>query len=264
MSTTKKITNIVFGALALAACEPVDEAQVATGEEGARTTSSSSIYVTPWNGQAAHAEGWDGYGGMWLDVWENASRGTRQAFLSFNRQGVDPNSVVCQTYEYYCWYSRDVMTSTTGDPMDPLPEPELCSYEYCYYSRYYYDYAYGEIPANRFEADGRRASLNLALSDAPNLWVVRCTYDTSTGTFECSSGAPDGRIDLDWRKNGGWSSSSSGSQTYSYGGYNYRNSGTHSASSADVDGAMFGSSVSVGYGAISKGVSATKDMFRAQ
>lgn len=235
------LLGLALGALS-GACEPADESEIASTSQAARTT----VYARTWNGGGADASGYNDLSWWGANAWENRSRGGVTTYASFNRGGVDPTSEVCETLPWDWCDENGCYTEY---------------YTYCYYSRYSYDYGFGEIASNQFRISRTRASLNFAVGST--FWSEHCDVDWANNTYNCTPGGVTGSIHLDWRANDWWRYSNSGSNTWSYGTYSFRNSGTYSNSSADASGTFLGETVSSTWGGIGNGTSATREMFRA-
>ncbi len=245
MATMNKlmvVAALVGGCVAGDAAQSADEAAL-TGSGSGSGTGSGSGSTTPvwhsvWNGGNANASNWGWYSAAYIDAYENVSGQNRAAYLNYSFSSVDPTSEQC-----YSW------TDWWGD-----------TYTWCYYTRYTWDYGWGQIPASDFQVTPNAARVKTVISSSSTFYAYHCSVDYSTWTFNC--GVPvGGTVDVQWSTDGQSSSSHSGTETTSWGPYSYRTSGTWSSSSAHASGSIIGNSFD-GFGGFgdTHQVSVTKDI----
>jgi hypothetical protein len=246
-------------ALALAALAAVpacsgpnkaDESVAEPVEKVTQAATSANVFHSTWSGGGATGSASGQFSQLNFDVWESKTQQGRRAFLSFFGYGTDPTSRVCVD-ETVCKWS-----------------PMGCEWEtiqYCYYTRYYWQNGYGEIPSADFRVGPNSARLTTNLANDPLFNSTRCTYDSQTWTTSCAPAT--GSFDVTWRANGMSSSDSQGTTSNSYqwfdGSFSTRNVGQWSQDSADVSGTVLGDAAS-GWGWISqsKGVNVSRDIFK--
>ena len=206
-----------------------------------------SVYHSVWNGGSAWMSFWDGLSSGYLSVWEGGARAAT-AYLNFSRGSVDPTSEVCQTVVYdWCW--------------DGQTEGCRQEYTYCYYTRFTYEYGWGEIPARDARLNGGDARLKTTIASGPSFWLIRCDFDANDWSYSCTNEG-GGTIDLAWHKDGNYSSFHSGVSEDSYGRYTFRTNGQYRSSSALVDGSFLGGEIAFATGSTSsnRGVNVSKDV----
>ena len=252
-STQSRMGMMAFG-LALAACT----GQGDIDDVGSVSEASTSRHQSIQDGISASAYGGDGWSSWRLDAWENGIGATRTAYLAYYASTVDPTSEVCVTEEF-------PPRCPPEDPMCCMPGDPFCggSYTYCYYTRWSYESAYGEIPSSAFQVTRNAARLRTQLAAGAGIYYERCTYDRLAGTGECTSGA-GADLDVQWTRDGGYSVFNQGISEYQSGPYAYRTNGRSTQSSAAVSGSVAGQDVPAGFawGWISEGRSIVREVFR--
>jgi len=176
--------------------------------------SAGTVVKYMWNGGGASASWADQYGSSWLEVNESTVNHQPVAYLSFNTNRVDPTSEVC-------------LTDQDGNT-------------YCFYSRYYWEYGYGQIPIGDFKASSNGATVNTSLSGSPNFYYTRCDSDEINWTWTCTDEAPAVTISLTWSNSRESSSFNSGVNESRFGKYMYRTNGSYRSVSARVSGSFLG------------------------
>jgi hypothetical protein len=248
-------TLIVFlSACAAGACataEDGSEQQEPIGEEQ-QAASPAPVHRSSWNG--GHMSGSFGEGGAsggWVSVSLSSSGSKKSAYLNYGQQSYDPTSEVCETY-HYCWW--------------PWPsEQEICeSYTWCRYTRFSYEYGWGEIPARDVVIGGRHGRLSTDLAKATNFFVEKCNVDDYNWIWDCSYGPSTETLDLTWKYDGQYTSSSNGTNEQRYGKYFWRTVGAYRSASATLSGSVSGATVK-GSGNVSdsRGMNVSRDMYLA-
>ena len=208
-----------------------------------------TVYRSSFKGTAAHTWFGDELSGGYIDVWQGGTVATPTAGLSYNTYVVDPTSQVCTT-ESYC---------RKGDPActDPV------EYTHCTYTRYTYEYGYGQIPAADFQIRGGTARVDTIVAAGPTFWIDRCEidYGNPENPYACGTGG-GGVITIAWMKDGVSSSIWTGTSRWSSGKYSVHTQGNGSQQSAVADGTLVGRDVANTAGAISRshGASVSKDV----
>lgn len=254
MNKIRSLAVAVAVAASVFACssrEPAPQHETLGATSQAAT--SVNVYHSTWNGSSAGGNAYAPGENARFDVWENKSNQGRSAYLSYFRNGVDMTSQVCVP-ETVCQWN---------------PSTWQCDWEtitYCYYSRYFWEQGWGEIPTRDFRVGGHTAHLATDLSKDPNFSATRCTFDYYNWTSSCGP-APGGTIDVTWRANGFQSSDSQGTSTSSYswfnGSYTVKSVGHTSMDSADVSGSFLGVPASgISTIAQSRGGSVSRDIIK--
>lgn len=184
---------------------------------GSGSTGPSPVWHSVWNGGNASAWLYGWYTSGNIDAYENVSGPNRVAYLNYAYSSVDPSSLQC--YSWTDWWGN--------------------TYQWCYYTRYTWDYGWGQIPTNDFQVTPKAAHVKTVIGSNPSFYAYHCSVDYSTWTFDC--GVPvGGTVDVTWSKDGQWSSSHSGTDQTSWGPYTFQTSGTWSSSSAHASGSIIG------------------------
>jgi predicted small lipoprotein YifL len=236
---------VCAGALTLAAC-----GEVPPDDENADSTTTVSqaattVTKTKWNGASASVSVPLENGWAYVSAYEDVTKTGRTTYLNYQRSVVDPSSYTCWSETYCDWL-----------------DPETCeTYEWCDYTRYSWEYAWGEIPSQAFRAGKSAAHLTVDIANLPDFYSEVCTVDYAVGTYECTNGTGTGNFDLAWVKNKDFSYSNNGTSRYTFGKYSYKSVGQWSSTSANVSGVAFGSPLQgVGDISQSKGSSVSKEI----
>lgn len=241
--------------LALTACGSVDQGEdslpptvESPGSQEQASGSTPTVWHSVWNGASASAWFSDATSNGSLWVYENKSGKTRSAYFNLQLNSWDPNSVKCETYTY-CW-----------DPENPL---SCFEEQWCYYTKYEWVYAWGDISPADFKVNANGARLATDLADSSNVYGEKCSVDYEQFLWTCEPVSMAGGIDVSWRANGLFSSTSNGVNTYSFGKYSSKNVGQYQSASADVQGSVLGVDV-VTQGDFSRslGVSVSRDIYK--
>lgn len=206
------------------------------------------------NGQGVSAWGGDEFSSFGLNAYSYGQPGAdRAVWVDFYRNSVDPASWVCEISSGPCKCRRD----------EPCPPDYTCEWEYCRYTRYSWEYGWGEIDSSALRASRRRASLNASITGDNGFWIEHCDVDELNGIFNCSGGEEGGgEVALELRSNGREGSSWSGTTQARYGGYAYRSNGNESSVMAGVAGSAFGMAATNGL--IRSGMSVSVERYPAE
>ncbi len=236
------VLSVAF--VSLAACGNAD---LKPSSDGPTVTASQALTShAKWSGGAASASYGTEFGGTYVDVSENASGGTRTAWLSYNRWSVDPTSKTCWTETY--------PPKGGGDPI---------TVEICDYTRRSWEYGYGQIAAADFSMKAGSAQLATSVANGANFYIETCTFDASTQIYACTNSG-GGAIALTWHKNGESSQFQNGVSENTYGKYMWRTTGQYRGLSADASGTAFGSAMTAtGWLSSSRGGTVSKDIVLA-
>lgn len=206
---------------------------------------SASVWHSKWNGGNAGASFGDQFAGGYLDVWE----GGGYASLSYSTYSVDPTSEVCVTETFPCDWEGC----------------EPWEYTYCYYTRYSYEYGWGQIPATDFAfRNSGVARVATTVASGSDFWAWRCDVDYNSPEASVCTESAGGTIDVTWARDGLSSSFHSGVDHSDWGTYSFRTAGQWRTWSASANGSLIGLAFSNGWASMSsnKGVSISKDVVR--
>jgi hypothetical protein len=200
---------IVLGVMAFGACANQDPTEPDNlGVSSQAVTTNRYVY----NGRSANAYAGEGTRGLSVSVWEDGTGSDRRTFGSIFTYEADPSSLACEVYE--------------GE-------------SYCYYTRHTYVSGWGELPERDVLIRNDIARVQTTVANGPTFSIERCTIDYVAQTYECAAG-DGGVLDVVWRKNGLYESSSAGMNSNKYGVYTSRSHGTSNSASADANGTLFG------------------------
>jgi hypothetical protein len=224
----KEISKLLCVVAMVAGCavEDVDRSSTARTEQaltdggsgsgsGGGSGGGGSVWHANWNGGSASVTFWDAYSGGYLNAWESKSGGTRTAYLWFDRYSVDPASLQCVTYNWWGW-----------------------DYTYCYYTRYSYDYGWGEVAGTDVVINNGVARVHSTLPST--FYSLSCTIDYNDWTNTTCSTGTGSTVDVVWHKDGLTSTFSSGTSQQDWGSYSFKSQGTYSSSSALANGSLLG------------------------
>lgn len=256
----KDMQGVGLLVLCVAACSGqgeqgnVDEPQLGVKTDA---LTSVSVWKSNWSGASATAYASTETSYLSLGAWEDKSKGTRHAYLQYSGYRYDPNSYICQTEEYCKGDPGGIGAGGAGG--------EDCQeYTWCGYTSYSYVYGWGEIPESAFDvkANAKGARLKLDLAQAPGFFQTTCSYDTVSYQYTCNNSA-GGTLDLAWKDDGIYASSSSGVSSQNYGAYSTRSTGQSDQRSATVVGSALDMPVQAsGSLATSRGNSVSKETFK--
>ena len=185
-------------------------------------TTTSNVWHSSWTGGSAIAsfsDGMTGLSGGFVQVWEGGTQTMNGASLWYNYFAYDPTSQVCYTY----WFPWGV-------------------YQYCYYTRYSYDYGWGSIPASDVRITPAVVGVNTTVTSGPTFYATHCDIDYNNWWNANCYNVTGGRIDIRWTKHNTYSSFSTGTQQSDYGIYSYKTEGTSWNSAALASGSLLGHS----------------------
>jgi hypothetical protein len=249
----KVSSTLIFclSAFALGACGADGGEQPEPIAEEQQAASPAAVHRSTWNGGNMSGGYGDQFGGGWVNVSLGGSGKNKSAHLNYSRSSVDPSSEVCESYDY-CWWPW------------PADEPICETYTWCQYTRYSYEYGWGQIAASDVSIGPRHGRLSTDVANATNFYAEKCSVDYGTWTWDCSWGPATGTFDLKWKHDGMYSYSSNGTNEQRYGKYFWRTIGAYRSASAALSGSFSGTDVS-GYGDVStsRGTTVSRDMYLA-
>ncbi|MDH5673808.1 MAG: hypothetical protein OEZ06_16750 [Myxococcales bacterium] len=220
----------------------LDAPEVATQSQALQ----SPAYVWSNNGSAAYASVWDPTNYAYVDASEYLDRGGRQAYLYYFAEKADPTSEVCvEECVPWCFEDGPLLPgmggaggSIGGDGGTGECDP-ACMWSYCYYERWSYEYGWGEIPAQDFNAGQRQAQLNTTLVSGDKFYIERCSYGDSLGGG-CEPVTEPVNVSVNWQANQMYSSTSTGTNSFKFGPISYQSQGSYRSTSADASGTIGG------------------------
>ena len=224
MTTMMKLVVVVA---MIGGCTVDNGSAIPAGETAQATTVADAgtgggnpgpnVWHSVWNGGSAYANSWGPTSSGYIDAYENKSGQSRYAYLNYYENAVDPTSQTC--YSYTDWW---------GD-----------TYSYCYYTRFSWDYGWGQIPTHDFQVTPSGARVKTTVAAGGTFYAYHCDVDYGSWLWNCYV-PTGGTIDVKWGKSGGYSQSQSGTSEHAYGPYTYRTSGTFTSSSAHAQGSILG------------------------
>lgn len=202
----------------------VDETESYDVETTEQAATQADVWHGTWNGGSANAQFWSGYGGGYVDVFENGTGSSRSAWVNLATWSIDPSSQVCWSWTDWWGYT----------------------YNWCWYTRSTYTYGWGQVPAG--DAQLTPGNARLKTTFGAGFSGYQCVYDWSNWTSEPCTSLAGGSVDATWRKDGSYSVFSSGTHQTSYGTYSFKTQGTYRHSSARASGSILGIDFSDAYG----------------
>lgn len=177
---------------------------------------ASSIWRVKADGRSAEAQFSDALGGGRINAFQNGG----STFLFYEIWGNDPESRVCT-------FVADQFGNTI---------------EVCVFTRFNYDYGWGEIPSTDLQFTATHA--HLLTTTGTNFSNTRCTTDTSgtSPVTNCTNGTPV-TFDLAWQPNNNSRERFAGVKQHSIASFTFTSHGKSEATSAFVTGHANGRTV---------------------